>query len=91
MRYDIIYSKKVLEEDFLALPPTIRSRVRRAVDSRLATNPKAIGKALSHEFKGYFRIRVSDYRVIYRINYSKHTVTITAMGHRKDIYERSPE
>ncbi|MBA8770603.1 type II toxin-antitoxin system RelE/ParE family toxin [Wolbachia pipientis] len=89
MRYDIIYSKRVFEEDFLALPPTIRSRVRRAVDSRLATNPKAMGKALSHEFKGYFRIRVSDYRVIYRINYSKHTVT--AMGHRKDIYERSPE
>ncbi|WP_264337894.1 hypothetical protein [Wolbachia endosymbiont (group B) of Dolichovespula media] len=25
------------------------------------------------------------------MNYSKHTVTITAMGHRKDIYERSPE
>jgi mRNA interferase RelE/StbE len=83
--------KKVLERDFLALPPTVRSRVRRAVDCRLATNPKAIGKALSHELKGYFRIQVSDYRVIYRINYSKRTVTITAMGHRNDIYERSPE
>lgn len=56
--------------------------MRRAIDSRLATNPRAIGQALSHKFKGYFRIRVSDYRVIYRKNYSKHPVTITAMGHR---------
>ncbi|MDE5064783.1 type II toxin-antitoxin system RelE/ParE family toxin [Wolbachia endosymbiont of Drosophila tristis] len=53
--------------------------------------PDKVGEALSHKWVGYFRLRVGDYRVIYLIDNSEHMVKIAAIGHRKEIYKRSPE
>ncbi len=36
----------------------------------------------------YFRVRVSDYRIIYTINDEIYRVTIVMIGHRRDIYEK---
>ncbi|MGL9726512.1 MAG: type II toxin-antitoxin system RelE family toxin [Wolbachia sp.] len=41
-----------------------------------------------HSFKGRRRLRVGGYRVIYRVNQSEHTMTITEIGHRCDIYKK---
>jgi mRNA interferase RelE/StbE len=35
-----------------------------------------------------FRLRVGDYRVIYSVDDTSQTVTILAVGHRRDIYRR---
>lgn len=35
-----------------------------------------------------FRLRVGDYRVIYSVDDSSQTVTILAVGHRRDVYRR---
>ncbi|MDZ4838686.1 MAG: type II toxin-antitoxin system RelE/ParE family toxin [Bacteroidota bacterium] len=37
--------------------------------------------------KGHRRLRVGDYRVIYRIESETNTVIVVAIKHRKDIYE----
>jgi mRNA interferase RelE/StbE len=34
-----------------------------------------------------WRIRVGDYRIIYEIDDSKGTVTVLAIGNRRDIYD----
>ncbi|MEW5828829.1 MAG: type II toxin-antitoxin system RelE/ParE family toxin [Chloroflexota bacterium] len=38
------------------------------------------------EWKGCFKYRVGDYRVIYRIDYSSTSVFILKVGHRRDVY-----
>ena len=88
MKYSIIYSEKVLEKDFLTLPPTIRSRIRRAIDERLTIDPINLGKPLSGRLVGSKRLRVGNYRVICKIAKLEYTVIITEIGHRDTIYKR---
>ncbi|MCK9372857.1 MAG: type II toxin-antitoxin system RelE/ParE family toxin [Sulfuricurvum sp.] len=55
----------------------------------LATDPDKLKnniKALKGEYSGKFRLRVRDYRVIFRITEEKILITIIRIGHRKEIY-----
>lgn len=55
----------------------------------LATDPDRLKnniKALKGEYSGKFRLRVRDYRVIFRITEEKILITIIRIGHRKEIY-----
>lgn len=61
--------------------------IRRAMNSRLTVDPIAYGKPLRHSLKGRWRLRVEDWRVVYFIDLPQRVVTITAIKHRKDIYE----
>ena len=76
MTYTIDYLPKVVSEDMPALPKKIAERVRKAIESRLTVDPISLGKPLRYSFKGHRRIRVGDYRILYRINPKKKTVTI---------------
>lgn len=89
--YQIDFLDGVVERDLLALPVTIERRVKKAISGRLMVSPDKLGKQLSHKFKGYFSLRVGDYRIIYRIEIPEHKVLITAIGHRRDVYKRVPE
>jgi mRNA interferase RelE/StbE len=40
----------------------------------------------STNLKGYWKLRVGDWRVIYKIE--ARTVTILRIGHRREVYER---
>ena len=46
-----------------------------------------IGKPLTGKLSGYRVHRVGVYRILYAVRQSS-SVTIVAIGHRKDIYER---
>jgi mRNA interferase RelE/StbE len=53
----------------------------------IADNPTKFGKPLRKEYKGYWRHRVGDYRVISYIQDDILTVLVVRVGHRKDVYE----
>jgi mRNA interferase RelE/StbE len=38
-------------------------------------------------WKGLFKLRVGDFRVVYVINHSKKLISIHLIGHRREIYE----
>lgn len=50
------------------------------------TSPRASGKALQGEFKGLWRYRVGDYRLICQIKDEKIIILVLDVDHRKDIY-----
>jgi mRNA interferase RelE/StbE len=52
--------------------------------SKLTHHPQDVGKPLTGELKGKFRLRVGDYRVIYEI--LNDQVIILQMGHRREVY-----
>lgn len=55
----------------------------------LATDPAQLKnniKPLKGEYSGKFRLRVRDYRVIFRIEEEKVLIMIIRIGHRKEIY-----
>jgi len=86
-RYQISYLDVVVREDIPSLPKRARELIQSAIEQRLAVDPIGYGKPLRYSLKGHRRLRVSDYRIVYRIEENTHTVLIIAIKHRKDVYD----
>ena len=84
--YSIEYLKPVVDKDIPALPKKIRGTIKRAIETRLVTDPISFGKPLQYSLKGHRRLRVGNYRVVYRIDVDNHVVIIVAIQHRKEVY-----
>lgn len=87
IRYEVRYLEEVVNKHIPALPPNAKTLIKRAIESRLMVDPIGFGKPLRYSLKGHRRLRVGDYRVVYRIESNIKTVIIIAIKHRKDIYE----
>ncbi len=57
-------------------------------DTRIAgtEDPRRFGKALTGPFRGLWRYRVGDYRLICHIKDRELIVLVLSAGHRRDIY-----
>lgn len=86
-RYRIEYLDSVVEEDIPNLPRTMREVIKRAIEERLTIDPIGLGKPLRYSLKGHRRLRVGDYRIVFRVDAEKRIVTIVVIKHRKDVYE----
>ena len=84
MEYRLIYHPDVLKEDLQGLPANIKSRIRKAIETRLLKDPVMFGQPLRQSLKGHRKLRVGDWRVIYRVEHSN--IVILMIGNRKDVY-----
>ena len=85
--YTIEYLPEVVKVDIPALPKTAKIMIKNAIEMRLTSDPIRLGKPLRYSLKGHRRLRVSDYRIIYRIDTLKNSVIIVAIKHRRYVYE----
>lgn len=83
--YQIEYLESVVEEDIPALPKNIRNTIKKAIEERLTVDPFGFGKPLRYSLNR--RLRVGDYRIVYRIEEKESIVLIVAIKHRKIVYE----
>jgi mRNA interferase RelE/StbE len=86
-RYKVIYSD-LSEEQLKNIDASVRKQIRNAIEKKLMIEPVKVGKPLRRSLKGYKRLRVGSYRVIYEVNEHEVFVLIIEIGHRKDIYEK---
>lgn len=84
MSYSVEFTTRA-ERDFLALGQSDQRRIARKVDA-LATNPRPPGCRKLSGPDGFYRIRIGDCRVIYRVEDRKLLVLVIRIGHRRDIY-----
>ena len=71
--------------EYKALPKGVRKRLKPRID-RLADQPRPQGvKALQGDL---LRLRVGDYRVIYRVEDERLVVLVIRVGHRGKVYRR---
>lgn len=85
MRFRIEYHYLVIKEDIPRLSKFWRDEVRLAIETKLTTHPDLYGKPLRRSIAGYKRLRVGDYRIIFRIE--GKMVKIMIIGHRSVVYE----
>ena len=85
-RYLIEYDVGV-EDQLRKLPKTIQERILKAIEQRLITAPNDLGKPLTKEWKNHRRLRVGDYRVIYKVFEDRVVVLIVEIDLRRDIYK----
>ena len=89
MSFVVMYHPEVVKEDIPALPKKERERIQTAIEQKLTTRPEVFGKPLRRSLKGYRKLRVGDYRVIFRIQGS--TVKIFVIGNRSIVYEQNQQ
>lgn len=85
--YTIFYDLASKQKDYDKIPPAMRQIIKKAIEKKLTVDPINFGKPLKYSLKGYRRLRVGDYRVIYKVDEGKVIVIIVEIDHRKDIYE----
>lgn len=85
--YEIKYHPLVVSEDIPKLGETNRHRIKLAIEQKLVSHPDIFGIPLRRSLKGYRKLRVGDYRIVFRIE-GKMIVIIT-IWHRSDVYVRA--
>ncbi|MSS78818.1 type II toxin-antitoxin system RelE/ParE family toxin [Anaerococcus sp. WCA-380-WT-2B] len=85
---NIQYSEKALKS-LKKLDKPIQKLIINYMDNiKKLEEPRARGKALSANLKGFWRYRVSDYRIICEIKENELIICIVDIDHRKRIYEK---
>ena len=85
--YQIDYLESVVDDDMPNLSTSAKKLIQKAIEERLMVDPIGFGKPLRYSLKGHRRLRVSDYRVVYRVCPKDNTVLIIAIKHRKEVYD----
>ena len=84
MSFNATYHQDVKDIDLPKINKDIKLRIKKAIEERLMTDPLKYGKPLRKSLKGYWKLRVGDYRVVYKIEESN--IIVLAIIHRKEVY-----
>ena len=86
MTYKLKYHPDISKYDLPKIDANIRNMIKRAIEERLINEPEMYGKLLQRTLKGYWKLRVGDYRVVFRI--SSKEIRILGIIHRKEVYQQ---
>lgn len=84
-KYKIEYKKSV-EKDLRKLPVAQLKKVTAKIYA-LATDPHPSGSVKLRGASDLFRIRHTDYRVVYQILDDRLIILIVKVGHRREVYK----
>lgn len=87
MKWSAEFSQ-VAERDLAILTKSVRLQILERVawftEHFDASNPLP----LHHEWRGFYKLRVNDYRVVYKIQHDTRVVRIEYVDHRSRAYKR---
>ncbi|MBI5641448.1 MAG: type II toxin-antitoxin system RelE/ParE family toxin [Nitrospirae bacterium] len=86
MAFTVRYYPDVLKDDIPLLSAGMRGRIRKVIEAKLMTAPQDFGLPLRKTLKGYWKLRIGDYRIVFKV--TGNEAHVMGIGHRKDIYER---
>lgn len=87
MNFIVKYADEVIRGDIPKLSLAIKGRIKSAIEKKLTSEPEKFGKPLRKSLKGYRKLRIGDYRVIFRIEDA--FVKVFVIGHRSVIYKHA--
>jgi len=82
--FNLKYHPAVKDDDLPLIDKSEKKRIRKAIEERLRAAPHEYGEPLRKTLKGYWKLRVGDYRVVFKIKDSE--VWILGIRHRKSVY-----
>ena len=86
MLYNLIYHPDVKKIDLLKIDNKNKSMIKKAIQERLTTQPEVYGNPLRRSLKGYWKLRVGNYRVVFKI--TGYKILILGIMNRKTIYSQ---
>lgn len=90
MTYSIQYDERAAD-DMKAYDPHIAVRLYRTLEEKLSQAPLHFGEYLTGKLYPYRKLRVGEYRVVYRVYEQKVLVYVIVVGNRRDdeVYEKA--
>jgi mRNA interferase RelE/StbE len=90
--WKISLHRLVVEEDFRDISIHDQSVILKTIQKKLGNEPEKYGVPLRHDLKGFWKLKISDYRVIYRIEKREIKVYVVKVGLRRDekVYREMP-
>jgi len=86
MQYSIKYHPNVIKTDLPRISNQNRTRIKKVIEQRLLEKPEVYGLPLRRTLKGYWKVRVGDYRVIFKV--IEQTIRIYGIIHRREVYKQ---
>jgi mRNA interferase RelE/StbE len=86
MPYSLRYAANAAR-DLARLDKSIAQAVRKKLDLLIHNVEIVPHHALSGAWRGFYRIRVGDYRVIYKLDHKNRFVIVEKIAHRSEIYD----
>ena len=83
--FQIEYHHLVVRDDIPRISKEWQNKIRSVIEERLTTKPDLYSKPLRRSLKGYRKLRVGDYRIVFKIGGT--TVKILAIQHRSIVYD----
>jgi len=83
MKWEIVYHKEV-ESDLKSIGHSSARRIITAINKKLTCDPERFGAPLSYHLKGFRKLRIGDFRVVYQVVQQKVIVFVLAVGPRRD-------
>ena len=86
MKYAVLLEKSAARFLLRLRDAKLKSRLDEAIES-LADDPRSPGCRKLAGTSDRYRVRVGDYRIVYRIDDGKVTVLVLLVGHRREVYD----
>ena len=84
IKYNIHY-KKSTNKNFKGLSAKDKMLIKATIENKLTANPLEFSEKLKHSLKGYRKLRVGDYRIVFKI--IDKDVIIALIKHRSKVYK----
>ena len=84
MVYNLVYHADVEKVDLPRIDKKNKSMIKKAIEERLKTQPEIYGKPLQRTLKGYWKQRVGEFRIVFKI--FGNELRIYGIIHRKRVY-----
>ena len=84
MTFTVLIDELVFSEDFRRIDHKDQQRIIRAIRQKLVIDPEGYGSPLKGPFKGFWKLRVGEFRVVYSIDKGKVEVYVIAAGFRRN-------
>jgi mRNA interferase RelE/StbE len=78
--------KTSVQKDLRKIPSIYREAIEKKVDT-LRSNPYPHGTEKIKGCDHFYRIRVSDYRILYEVREKLCVIVIITIGHRGSVYQ----
>ena len=82
--YRIEVKQKAYKE-LARIQPSIGTRILNSIEA-LISNPRPRQSRKLAESENSYRLRVGDYRIIYKINETEKLITVFRIAHRREAY-----
>jgi len=83
--YKVVWKNTALKQ-LDKIDKKIADKLTDKVENYLAKDPINRGERLLYDYKGFYRYRFGDYRVIYEIKAQELIISVVKVAHRREVY-----